>query len=447
MTLSDPTFRDAVFPPDPSPASLAEAMRARYAFASGFAATFGDAGAVDARVREACLALADRGRDLAGRPVGDELLREIRAAAARAGAVPTDASLKWLREAAGLDLGRTAAVVGLTIADTQRRHVEAAFATVPPAADAACATARREFLGMWLDQSRTPAAVLAGAHRDTCAACAAAFETMRSGRSVVGDAPIPTSFPDVSEFAAAAERRAAAERGRRRLPWILGVAALLVVVALRAFRDEGAAPPVSRVVWWKAEIGAPALDLVSKLAGRGPGVPPMTATLGPSGQFHLAVKGWAFVPGDDAGPGELVPLPAGRVGHLGFDGGEAWWEAGDRRIRPIELARLEGKERAALGILDALRRVLSSVEAGTATLGEGVPSRLDGKDVVRHKVKLSPLGGEGKGEATLWVDAEGVPKKIAFGPVTATLEKLVPVDGVSPCAWRSILPDAVREAR
>ena len=43
--------------------------------------------------------------------------------------------------------------------------------------------------------------------------------------------------------------------------------------ALRFFRDDGVPPPVSRVAWWKAEIGAPALDLVSRLAGRGGALP------------------------------------------------------------------------------------------------------------------------------------------------------------------------------
>ncbi|MEY2742267.1 MAG: hypothetical protein RIS21_635 [Planctomycetota bacterium] len=447
MTLSDIDFRDAVFPSATTPDVCAAAVSDRWTALCAWLATFSGEADREGVARAAALGLMERGDGLPGRPITGELFRDARAAAVRAGLAPTDASVMWLRETARFDLGRTGSILGMPITEVSKRHADVAWSKTPPATSEACVTARREFLGIWLDDLRSPAAVLSRSHRDGCDACGAAWSAIvGEGTSPQPARPIAAA-PTAADFAVVAAHTLTVDRRRRRLPWAVAAVVLLGLVALRFSRDGGGAPPVSRVAWWKAEIGAPALDLVSRLAGRGGALPSMTATLGPGGQFHLAMKGWAFVPGNGEGPGELVPLPKGRIGHLGYDGAEAWWEAGDRKVRPVSLSELEGRERAVLGVLDALRRVLGSVDAGTASLGEGIPARLDGRDVMRHKIKLSPLGGEGKGEATLWIDADGTPRKVAFGPVVATLEKLVPTDGRSPCGWKWVLPDAVKVER
>ena len=447
MTLSDIEFRDAVFPSVPTPDVCASAVSDRWTALCVWLATFSGEADREAVARAAALGLAERGAELSGRPITGELFRDARAAAVRAGLSPTDDSVKWLREIARLDLGRTGSILGMPITEVAKRHADVAWSRFPAPSSDACISARREFLAIWLDDLRSPAAVLSRSHRDGCEACASAWSAIAADRRSVEPAHRGGAAPTVAEYVAVAARKEASDRRRRLLPWVVAASVVVAVVALRFFRDDGVPPPVSRVAWWKAEIGAPALDLVSRLAGRGGALPSMTATLGPGGQFHLAMKGWAFVPGNGEGPGELVPLPKDRIGHLGYDATEAWWEAGDRKVRPVSLSELEGRERAVLGVLDALRRVLGSVDAGTASLGEGIPARLDGRDVTRHKIKLSPLGGEGKGEATLWIDAEGTPRKVAFGPVVATLEKLVPTDGRSPCGWKFVLPDAVKVER
>ena len=215
MTLSDIEFRDAVFPSVPTPDVCAAAVSDRWTALCVWLATFSGEADREAVARAAALGLAERGAELSGRPITGELFRDARAAAVRAGLSPTDDSVKWLREIARLDLGRTGSILGMPITEVAKRHADVAWSRFPAPSSDACISARREFLAIWLDDLRSPAAVLSRSHRDGCEACASAWSAIAADRRSVEPAHGGGAAPTVAEYVAVAARKEASDRRRR----------------------------------------------------------------------------------------------------------------------------------------------------------------------------------------------------------------------------------------
>ncbi len=359
---------------------------------------------------------------------------------------------RWIRETTRCSKSTIAAILGVGVVDVAMAILEDIDLLGARTLDKRCEDARSELHDLMVDGEGTSRAAMTASHLHGCSDCAAVFERVRSARSAPiqdGDAGVAIELA-ASDFEQILGEEARSRMRSRVLPWVgiaaLGVAVILIWAPwtnrnLSPTRDPSVAPG-----WWQAALSSPMLQTLVALGGGRNQVPNGSLTIGPNGEFLVQTMGFAVIPSRVKDGGGLTAIPKGKVGKIGFDGAEAWWEGGDgivRRMDPDEARRVTSQ---VLGFADVITRVVRGIESKSIVLENGETVQLQGSEATRYSVKLPGVGDlVPMSKVSVWIGRDGRLRQMSTGYMLVRTQRLTVGANENPCAWTAAVPSGLIE--
>lgn len=376
-----------------------------------------------------------------------QVLMNVRQVCVERGLPQTPKGARWLREVAGCSKATAAAILGVGVADVQteiRRDLDASSIAIE---DAACKDARSDLHDLILDGPTTPRTAAASAHVLVCTRCTDAEHRAKAARlSTHLEAVDPSDFDLLpSDFESVLEGESRVRQRARIIPWIVVAAVALAVLLIWApwSQRTPTMPGSMPASWWRATVSSPLGGAFSLLRGLHGRPPKANFVIGPSKEFLIETVGFAIVPTKAEDGGGLTTLDRGKIGRVGFDGTEAWWEAGDGIVRRLEEDESRRLVSRALGFADVIERVVRGVESRQLEMVDGTPDMLEGEKVTRYTVHLPGVGDlVPLAKVTVLIGEDGVLRQVSTGIIVARMTRLQVGPNENPCSWKFCLPNA-----